>query len=308
MKQVIEFSNVTKNYGHGRGIFDISLGVYEGEMFGFVGTNGAGKTTTIRHMMGFLKQDSGKVTVKGMDAWEDSSAIKKYIGYVPGEIAFPDLSSGTEFIKSQAELLGVKDMSRANNLIEKLQLDPSANLRRMSKGMKQKTALVAALMADPEIIVLDEPTTGLDPLMRVAFMDIVKEEHTRGKTVFMSSHMFEELQTTCDKVALIDNGKIADIVDMNLITDRPDVRYKIEFNKKSDYRDFFSSGYSVIRDQPQYSQVTVSLPRQNIKKLFVDLSSYDVKFISEVPYTLEKYFKDKLAQQKNTIKEQENVQ
>ena len=306
MKNIIEFSGVTKDYRHGRGIFDISLSVSEGEMFGFVGTNGAGKTTTIRHIMGFLKQDSGTVTVKGMDAWNQASSIKKFIGYVPGEIAFPDLASGTEFLKSQAELSGVKDMSRANRFIERLQLDPSANLRRMSKGMKQKTALVAALMADPEIIILDEPTTGLDPLMRVAFMDIVREEHMRGKTVFMSSHMFEELQTTCDKVALIDNGKINEIVDMNIITQRPDVQFKIEFNKKSDYRAFLNSGYTIIRDQPQYSQVTITLPKKETQKLFFSLSDYDVKFISEIPYTLEKYFKEKLINER--IKEQKYVQ
>ncbi len=306
MNKVIEVQNLTKDYGDGRGIFNIDLTVMQGEMFGFVGTNGAGKTTTIRHMMGFLKPDSGKTLVKGMDAWKCASEIKRYIGYVPGEIAFPDLPSGIEFLKLQAEMIGLHDMSYANELIERLQLDPSADLRRMSKGMKQKTALVAALMGDPEIILLDEPTTGLDPLMRQAFLDIIHLEHQKGKTIFMSSHMFEELETTCDRVALIDRGKIGNIVSMTEIKYRSNAEYKIEFNKRSDYRDFQTIPYNIVRNQAEYSQVTVSIPRQDVQKLFADLTNYDVKFIAEIPYTLEKYFKESLVNKKK--KENKNVQ
>lgn len=229
MGNVIEVAHLTKDYGQGKGIFDIEFEIEAGEMFGFVGTNGAGKTTTLRHIMGFLKPDSGQVTVKGLDAWKKAKEIKRYIGYVPGEIAFPDLPSGTDFIKYQAGFLGLRDLTYANQLVEKLQLDISANLRRMSKGMKQKTALVVALMANPEIIILDEPTTGLDPLMRDAFLEIIKAEHNRGKTVLMSSHMFEELQQTCDRVALIDHGKINDIADLQSIRNRNKREFKIEF-------------------------------------------------------------------------------
>ena len=184
---VIEIKGLTKDYGDGRGIFDINLKIEQGEMLGFVGTNGSGKTTTIRSILGFIKPTDGTAYVNGLSSWEHSSEIVKNIGYVPGEIAFPDLKTGIDFLKSQAEFLGLKDMSYANQLIERLQLDPRANLKRMSKGMKQKTALVAALMADLPIIILDEPTTGLDPLMRVAFLDILKEEHAKGKTIFISS-------------------------------------------------------------------------------------------------------------------------
>ena len=175
---VISVQHLTKDYGLGRGIFDLSFEVHKGEVFGFVGTNGSGKTTTIRHIMGFLKADEGQVQVQGLDSWKDGPEIKQFVSYVPGEIAFPDLSSGTVFLKNQAELLGMKNMDYANMLIDKLQLDPSANLKRMSKGMKQKTAIVAALMADKDILILDEPTTGLDPLMRETFLDIVLEENS----------------------------------------------------------------------------------------------------------------------------------
>ena len=172
-KEIIKVENLTKDYGAGRGIFDISFTINKGEVFGFVGTNGSGKTTTIRHIMGFLKAREGSVKVLGLDAWKNSSEIKKYVSYIPGEIAFPDLNTGTLFLKSQAELLNLNDMIYANELISRLQLDTSANLKRMSKGMKQKTAIVAALMANKDILILDEPTTGLDPLMREVFLDII---------------------------------------------------------------------------------------------------------------------------------------
>ena len=191
---LIDIQHVTKDYGDGRGIFDLNLSIEKGEVFGFVGTNGAGKTTTIRHLMGFLKPQSGSATINGLDCWKDSAEIKKWIGYIPGEIAFPDAPTGTDFLKRQAELLGLKDMSYAESIIKKLQLDPTAKLKRMSKGMKQKTAIVAAFMADPEILILDEPTTGLDPLMRKEFISILDEEKKKGKTILMSSHMFDEVE------------------------------------------------------------------------------------------------------------------
>lgn len=288
---MIEIKNMTKDYGHGRGIFDISLSVKKGEIFGFVGTNGAGKTTTIRHLMGFLKAQKGTATIKGMDCWKDAAEIKKYVGYIPGEIAFPDAATGSDFLKSQAELLGLKDMTYAETLIKKLQLDPNANLKRMSKGMKQKTAIVAAFMGDPEILILDEPTTGLDPLMRAEFIDIINEEKKKGKTIFMSSHMFDEVEDTCDKVALIKDGKIIAIKDTNEIKHNEEKSYKIEFNSYEDYRKFISEEFEFINKKEEQNQVTVNINDKDINKLTRKLKAYDIKFIVEIKYTLEKYFK-----------------
>ena len=299
MEHLIEIKDLTKDYGDSKGIFDINLNIDKGEMIGFVGTNGSGKTTTIRNILGFIKPTKGIVTVNGLNTWENQSEVSKLIGYVPGEIAFPDLKTGTSFLKSQAEYLGVTDLSYANSLIEKLQLDPRANLKRMSKGMKQKTALVAALMADKPIIILDEPTTGLDPLMRDAFLEIIKEEHKKGKTIFMSSHMFEEMEDTCDKVALISNGHIVDICNMNDIRNRSVSDFKIEFNNQSDYNKFLNSNYKIIRKQDEFNQITIEIDKNKINDLFKDLKNYDIKFISEVKYTLEKYFKEKLGGIKN---------
>lgn len=295
---LIELHDLTKDYGEKKGIFNLNLNIEKGEMVGFVGTNGSGKTTTIRNILGFIKPTSGSVSVNGLSSWEHSAEIAKMIGYVPGEIAFPDLHTGTEFLKSQAEFLHLKDMSYTNELIERLQLDPSANLRRMSKGMKQKTALVAALMNDAPIIILDEPTTGLDPLMRQTFLDIIKEEHKKGKTIFMSSHSFEEIESTCDKVVLINNGHIIDICSMNEIRNRPQVEFKIEFYKAEDYQNFLNEGFEIIRRQEQYNQVTIRINKNDTTKLLKTLKKYIVKFISELPYTLEMHFRNILLNKK----------
>ena len=298
MKNVIEIRDLTKDYGAGRGIFNENIDIREGEMMGFVGTNGSGKTTTIRNILGFIRPTSGSVKVNGLSSWENASEIAKQVGYVPGEIAFPDLPTGIDFLKCQAEFYGLKDMSYANELIERLQLDPRANLKRMSKGMKQKTALVAALMNDAPIIILDEPTTGLDPLMRVTFLDIIKKEHEKGKTIFMSSHMFEELETTCDRVALINDGHVVDVADMNDIRRRPVKDLKIEFNSTDDYKKFRKAGYEIVRLQDEYDQVTIRIAVEKTGELLKTLTGYDVKFISELPYTLEKHFKQILIEKK----------
>lgn len=303
-EEVIKVTNLTKDYGQNRGIFDLNFDIKRGETFGFVGTNGSGKTTTIRHIMGFIKPQKGSVQVLGMDAWKDSCEIKKYVSYVPGEIAFPDLTTGIAFFKAQAELLNIKNLDYTNSLIKRLQLDPSANLKRMSKGMKQKTAIVAALMADKEILILDEPTTGLDPLMRETFLELIKEEKEKGKTILMSSQMFDELEATCDRVALIFDGKIIDIADINALKNSNVKAYKIEFLDKEEYKKFKKLKFKIIRDQEKYSQVTIQIEDEKINHLFKVLKNYHLKFISEVKFNLEKHFKEILAER---LKGGENV-
>ena len=302
---LIKFNNVTKDYGAGRGIFDVSFELYRNETLGFVGSNGAGKTTTIRNIMGFIKADSGTVDVMGHDPWKESSEIMKHVGYVPGEIAFPDLPSGTDLIKSQAEFMHVTDFNYAKELTAKLQLDLTANLKRMSKGMKQKTAIVAALIGDPEILILDEPTTGLDPLMRTVFLDVMEEEKKKGKTILMSSHLYEELEKICDRVAVIDRGRIIDIVDMNKILNRGFTDYKIEFNTPDDFNAFKKEAFEIVRVQEKYSQVTVSIKDDDVNTLFSSLKKYNVKFITEVKYNLEKHINKLIA---DYYKEKKDVQ
>lgn len=214
----IAIESITHDYGHGRGIFDVSLSVMPGEIFGFAGVNGAGKTTTIRHLMGFVKPQAGTARIKGLDCWRASAQIKRSVAYVPGEIDFPADRTGTEFLRHQLELSGLDGdgaAARVRTLCDRFQLDPTAPLKRMSKGMKQKTALVAAFALDADVLIMDEPTTGLDPLMRDVFLDLVREQRDAGRTVFMSSHIFSEMEDVCDRVALIREGRIAALTSLD---------------------------------------------------------------------------------------------
>ena len=295
---IISVKNLTKDYGMNRGVFDVSFDIPKGATFGYCGTNGSGKTTTIRHIMGFLKPDTGSVKVKGLDAWKDAEQIKKYIGYVPGEIAFPDVENGSTFLKIQADMLGISDMSKAEQVINALQLDPTANLKRMSKGMKQKTALVAAFMRQPEILILDEPTTGLDPLMRKAFIDLIKEEKTKGTTIFMSNHMFDELEETCDYVAFIKDGHIIDIVDMKAIHSRPFREYEITFVTKDDFEKADTSQVELLEKNEKELKIVVRVDLPKTDGMIRELRKHNIKSIKERQYTLEKYFMEHVKGEK----------
>ena len=292
---IVKFENVTKDYGKGRGIFDINLEVRKGKTLGYCGTNGAGKTTTLRHMMGFLKPDKGTVRVFGLDPYKNSEKIMAKIGYLPGEIAFPLVENGSQFLEIQAELTGQKDMSKAERIINMMQLDPTANIRRMSKGMKQKTAIVAAFMNSPELIILDEPTTGLDPLMREAFVTLIKEEKARGATIIMSNHMFDELEETCDYVAFIRDGHILDVVDMDEIHNRPYREYKIGFYEKDDFESADTSQVEVLAKKDKDLQYIVRVPIEKTDGMFRELKKHHIRYISEVQYTLEQYFLEKVV-------------
>lgn len=294
MKEIINVHNLTKNYGYGRGIFNVTLSVKEGEVFGVVGINGSGKTTTIRHLMGFLKPDKGNSSICGMDCWKFAPKLKERVGYIPGEIAFPDTKTGMDFLNLQADFMGIHDMTYAKKLIEKFNLDPDAKLKRMSKGMKQKTAIVSAFMANPDILLLDEATTGLDPLMQRAFIDLILEEKKKGKTIFTSSHMFDELESTCDRVAFLKDGHITEILDMSSIRGNELVKeYKIEFVKRKDYLAFIACSFEVTRLQEEFNQVTVHIPDEDIGLLFRSLSDKTIRYITHKPLTLEAYFKNK---------------
>lgn len=211
---VIEIQSLTKSYANGKGIFDVSFSFPQGEVFGFLGPNGAGKTTTIRHLMGFIKPTSGFARIDGLDCWDQASEIHKRLGYVPGEIAFLEHMTGLQFLKFLGDLRGSNDLKRQKLLIERFELEGERKIKKMSKGMKQKVALIAAFMHDPAVLILDEPTSGLDPLMQKRFVELILEERDRGKTILMSSHMFDEVDRTCERVAIIREGRIMAVEDI----------------------------------------------------------------------------------------------
>lgn len=286
---VIKTQNLTKDYGNGHGIFDISIEVKKGEVFGFIGTNGSGKTTTIRNLMGFIKPDSGSASILGMDSLKNSIDIKPFVSYVPGEIAFPKLSSGTDFLKLQADYLKIKDFDYMNKLIKLFQLDPTANLKRMSKGMKQKTALVAALMGNRDILILDEPTTGLDPLMREVFLDLIREEKKKGKTIFMSSHIFEEIEDVCDSAAIINNGKIVDNIDVYALRHEKNKFFTAVFKNIDEIHEF-TEKCTFAKCDADDNKCKISVDVTQVGNLIKLLSNYKLLSLSEKHETLENRF------------------
>ena len=291
MNNIITVKSMTKDYGDGKGIFDFDFSVKQGEVFGLVGTNGSGKTTTLRHLMGFLKPDSGSCEIAGMNCWKKSHDIMKKVGYVPGEIDFPDVGTGTAFLKIQAQFLGIRDMTYTNKLVNMFKLDTDAPLKRMSKGMKQKTALVTAFMAKPEILLLDEPSTGLDPLMRDTLIELILEEKKRGATIFMSSHIFKELEDTCDRVAFIHNGKFIDLIDRGMYDPNMPKQYRIGFADEVQYKNFVNlSGFDIVRKNDIYYHLVLTASDGEINKLFKILSSCNIRYIKYLPYTLEMYY------------------
>lgn len=205
---VLQVQNLTRDYGKNRGVFDVSFDVPHGQVFGFLGPNGAGKTTTIRHLMGFLRPQKGECRIGGLNCWGEAAVIQKNLGYIPGEIAFFDDMTGSGFLKFLARYRGMKGEGRTAELVQRFDLDPVAKLKKMSKGTKQKVGIVAAFMHDPAVLVLDEPTSGLDPLMQNRFIELILEERGRGKTILLSSHMFEEVERTCERVGIIRQGRL----------------------------------------------------------------------------------------------------
>lgn len=204
----IDCREVVKDYGGGHGVFDLSLSVRRGEVFGFVGRNGAGKTTTIRLLMDLIRPDRGTVRVLGRDAHRDSLELKRRIGYLPGELAqFPGVTAGY-IIRLLAGLRGHVDRRHIQYLVDRLQLDVGQRYEDLSHGNKQKVALVAAFMHEPELLILDEPTLGLDPVMQQEFRALVRRSADAGATVFLSSHVLSEVEQICDRIALLDGGRI----------------------------------------------------------------------------------------------------
>lgn len=292
MPEMIKISSLTKDYGEGHGIFNFNFSIQQGEVYGLVGTNGSEKSTTFRHLMGFISPDSGYCRIKGLDCRSRSDKIMKMVGYVPGQIDFPDVGSGTDFLKIQAQYLGVKNMKYTEELIDRFKIDTSAPLKRMSKGMKQKMALVAAFMSEPEVLLLDEPSTGLDPVMRDALIELILEQKKRGATVFISSHIFKELEDTCDKVTFIHNGKIINTVSKEMHSPELPKLYRLGFADESQYCEFIDKTQFVIECQnDRYKHLTASVPNKDVNEFIGQLAGYNMRYIRYVPYTLEMYYK-----------------
>ena len=287
---IIEVKNLTKDYGHGRGVFQVSFTVEQGEVFGFLGPNGAGKTTTIRHLMGFTRPQEGSTSILGKDSWSKHHEVKQHIGYLPGEISLPDHLTGAGFIKQMAELRGIDNLSYAKELTERFALDTSIKLKRMSLGTKRKLAIVTAFLHDPAVLLLDEPTGGLDPLMQDNFIQFVKEEKKRGKTILLSSHIFSEVDATCDKIAIIKEGKLVSTFLADEVKHNPQKKWKVEFVSTEEMNAFCEKGFEISFMEKEAKQVHVVFHHKDTSRLLSELSKHKLNFFSEISFSLEDHF------------------
>jgi ABC-2 type transport system ATP-binding protein len=211
----IACTGLTKDYGNGHGVFDLDLSVRSGEVFGFIGPNGAGKTTTIRLLMDLIRPDRGSVAVLGLDSRRDSLAVKRRIGYLPGElVSFPGVTAGY-VIGLLAGVRGGVDPARIAALADRFDIDLGRRYETLSHGNKQKVGLIQAFMHQPDLVVLDEPTLGLDPLIQREFRHLIKETAAAGATVFLSSHVLSEVEAVCDRIGLIRGGRLDRVGSLN---------------------------------------------------------------------------------------------
>jgi len=229
MSAIIQADKLTKSYGRSRGILEVTFAIREGEVFGFLGPNGAGKTTTMRVLMGLLRPSSGSATIGGLDCWKQSTAVKKLVGYLPGEFTFDPGLRGAQIIEYLGHLRGGVDQSYVRSLVERLGFDPTKRFREYSRGNKQKLGLVQALMHKPRLLILDEPTSGLDPLNQQEFYHILAEIRAEGRTVFLSSHVLPEVEHTCDRVAIIREGRLIKIDHVSSLKDIHQHEVEIRF-------------------------------------------------------------------------------
>ena len=265
MNHVIDVQGLTKDYGQGRGRFGLTFRGELGEVFGFLGPTGAGKTTTIRHLMGFIRPTAGRAAILGMDCFTQAAAIQAHVGYLPGELSLMDDLTGDGFLRFMAQMRGMTDLSAAGELKELFRLDGRQSLRKMSKGTRQKVGLVCAFMARPDLLLLDEPTSGLDPLMQGRFVELLLREKARGATILLSSHMFEELERTCDRVAILRAGRLAAVERTEDLRRARTKRYIFSFPAPEAAAAFSAAWPGASRNG---SNVTVALTgREDLSKL-----------------------------------------
>ncbi|NOU89179.1 ATP-binding cassette domain-containing protein [Paenibacillus sp. LMG 31460] len=285
---MLTVQQLTKTFPNGKGIFDVSFSVKKGEVFGFLGPNGAGKSTTIRHIMGFMKPEKGYVKVGGLDTWTKQGTVQRYIGYLPGEIAFIEGMTGRTFLDFMAEMQGAKHSARQEELIDRFQFDVRTPIRKMSKGMKQKVGIVAAFMHQPEVIILDEPTSGLDPLMQKVFIDLVLEEKARGTTFLMSSHSFPEIERTCDRAAIIKDGVILTVKDIHELQSMQRKLFQVTFERAEDAETFWrTSGITVESREGNRVRVAV---QGEYGRFLSETSKYPVRNLDVFTQSLEDVF------------------
>lgn len=287
MTDVISVAGLGKTFGKALALDGLDLTVAAGEIHGFLGPNGAGKTTTLRVLLGLIKASSGQALLFGQDPWSNATELHKRLAYVPGDVSlWPNLTGG-QTIDLLGRMRGGIDPARRAALIERFELDPSKKCRAYSKGNRQKVVLIAALAAQPELLILDEPTAGLDPLMEVMFRQVLAEQSNSGQTVLLSSHILSEVESACDRVTIIRNGKTIDTGTL------ADMRHFSRTSIAAQLHEIPSglSGLPGIHElQVDGNNVTFQVDPDSINQALAVLSAAGVSSLVSAPPTLEELF------------------
>ncbi|MFP4115147.1 MAG: ABC transporter ATP-binding protein [Spirochaetales bacterium] len=227
-QHAIETHDLTVHYGRHRGIRDVNLTVSKGEVFGFLGPNGAGKTTTQRVLLDVIRPTSGSATVFGLDSRTQGREVRKRVGYLPGDLSLYETMTARDYLKTMASLeTRIVDRGYLRALCDRLGLDPTRKISEYSRGNRQKVGIVSAFMSRPDLLILDEPTTGLDPLVQRTVLDLVREAKSEGRTVFFSSHILQEVQSVCDRVGIIRAGELVETEGVEALTGRRFTRLRV---------------------------------------------------------------------------------
>ena len=288
---MIELKDVTLKYSSTKGIFNLNFNVEKGEAFGYVGPNDAGKTTTIRMLMGLIRAGRGSATIDGLNCFSRAASIQKNLGYVPEDVVLFEnmrVKEYLNFITQMRGIFGQKDSKLRDSLIERFEVETRGKIENMSNGMKKRLAIVTALMHDPQTLVLDEPTSGLDPLMQSRFLDLILEEKRRGKTVLLSTHKFEEVERTCDRVGVLKEGHLVENMDIVGLRAEETKAYLVKFAAPPNLEQIKKYGFGYL--QFSQSDYEIFSPGDRIDVLMKVLSHEQVLVFNSKNQSLEEIF------------------
>lgn len=287
MTHIIETRDLTMYYGRRRGIEKVNLQVNQGEVFGFLGPNGSGKTTTLRVLLDVIRPTAGQVLIFGMDSQKKGKEARQRIGYVPGELNLPNHLTASQFFQVMAGVHGHEDTRCQHMLCERLQLDPTRRIREFSRGNKQKVGLVAAMMHKPELLIFDEPTGGLDPLVQRTVLELVRETRDEGRTVFFSSHVLSEVQAVCDRVGIIREGWLIAVERVDALIRQQFRRLRLTLEQEPAAGVFATNGVKEINRFG--SSITLQI-HDGMQGVMETAIRYGLRDIEEQPVTLEEIF------------------
>ena len=286
-EKIIEIKNLTKMYGSHVGVKDLNLAVHKAEIMGFLGPNGAGKTTTIRSCFALLAKTAGEIKIFGMDSHKDAVAIREKTGYLPGDFGLIPSVKVSSYLKYLLSLSECKSTKKMIALAKQLELDLNRKTNELSKGNKQKVGIIQALMTDQDLIIMDEPTAGLDPLMQQEFYHILRGEKEIGKTIFMSSHILAEVERICDRVAIIKKGHLRVVEDIKVLQEKTGKILEVEFRDPVNIDELWLDGVKDIRQDNGRFILTI---HKNLDSIIKAVSNHRIRNMNLKTYSLEQLF------------------